>query len=108
MASRRGGRTDDAAITGQRDAGQQQHFLPASAPSEQASVLAAPFGTSNLTPVPVAAAAAGGRCGDQAWLNGLQAALKKVPTVVKVQDLGASSDGQAEQIQVLSDVSRGT
>jgi len=86
--------------------GNNSDFLPASAPSEQASVLAAPFGTTNLTPVPIVAAAPGGTL-NQAWLTGLQAALKKVPTVVKVQDLGVSSDGQAEQLQVLSDVSQG-
>src|ERR1700678_2156938 len=82
--------------------GNNSNFLPASAPSQQASDLAAPFGTTNLTPVPVVAAAPGGTL-DQAWLTGLQAALAKVPTVVKVNDLGLSSDGQAEQIQGLSE-----
>ncbi|HYB85708.1 MAG TPA: hypothetical protein VEC76_02565, partial [Streptosporangiaceae bacterium] len=34
-------------------------FLPASAPSEHAATLAAPFGTANLVPIPVVAARTG-------------------------------------------------
>ena len=48
---------------------------------------------------------------DQAWLASLSAKLDKVPTVVKVNDLGVSAartgvDGQAAQLQVLSNVSQ--
>src|SRR6201993_3048089 len=40
--------------------GNNSAFLPASAPSEQAAQLAAPFGATNLVPVPVVAARTGG------------------------------------------------
>jgi RND superfamily putative drug exporter len=43
---------------------------------------------------------------DQAWLASLQHSLGTVPTVVRVRDLGRSSDGQAEQLQVLSNVAQ--
>jgi putative drug exporter of the RND superfamily len=82
-------------------------FLPANAPSNKAAELAAPFGVStNDTPVPVVAAVSQGTLtqADQAWLTGLQHHLTSVPTVVKVTDLGRSGDGQAEQLQVLSNV----
>jgi RND superfamily putative drug exporter len=87
--------------------GNNSSFLPASAPSEQAAELAAPFGTTNLSPIPVVAAETGSGSLDQAWLTGLASALKRVPTVVKVNNLGTSADGQAVQLQVLSDVSQG-
>jgi putative drug exporter of the RND superfamily len=88
-------------------------FLPASAPSEQAATLAAPFGGTNLIPVPVVAAVGSGTLSpaDQAWLGTLSNDLLKVPTVVKVHNLGTSTPsatvpGQAAQLQVLSDVSQ--
>jgi len=84
-------------------------FLPASAPSEQAAVLAAPLGLkSNETPVPVVAAVSQGTLtqADQTWLTGLQHRLGTVATVVQVRDLGVSGDGQAAQLQVLSDVAQ--
>jgi putative drug exporter of the RND superfamily len=86
--------------------GNNSAFLPASAPSEQAAVLAAPFGGTNLTPVPVVAAVSQGTltAADSAWLVGLQHDLSTVPTVAVVHDLGRSADGQAEQLQVLSNV----
>jgi len=86
--------------------GNNSAFLPASAPSEQAAQLAAPFGGSNLIPVPVVAAANSGTltAADTAWLGTLQHDLATVPTVVAVHDFGRSSDGQAEQLQVLSNV----
>jgi RND superfamily putative drug exporter len=93
--------------------GNNSSFLPASAPSEQASQLAAPFGTTNLIPVPVVAAVSSGTLtsADQAYLSTLTTDLGKVKTVVKVNDLGLSAarpgvSGQAEQLQVLSDVSQ--
>jgi len=94
--------------------GNNSAFLPANAPSEHAAQLAAPFGGTNLVPVPVVAARTSGTftAADQAWLNRLVADLGKVPTVVKVHDLGTSApsaalSGQAAQLQVLSDVSTG-
>jgi RND superfamily putative drug exporter len=89
--------------------GNNSAFLPASAPSEHAANLAAPFGSTNLIPVPVVAAASQGTLtpADQAWLTRLQHDLGTVPTVVKVHDLGRSADQQAEQLQVLSNVSGG-
>jgi RND superfamily putative drug exporter len=89
--------------------GNNSAFLPASAPSEHAANLAAPFGISiNETPVPVVAAVSQGTLttADQAWLTSLQHDLGTVPTVVKVQDLGRSGDGQADQLQVLSNVAQ--
>jgi len=88
--------------------GNNANFLPASAPSEHALQLAAPLGGSTLTPVPVVAASQGALTpADQAWLGQLQQDLGKVPTVVRVRDLGRSPDGQAAQLQVLSSVSGG-
>jgi RND superfamily putative drug exporter len=89
--------------------GNNANFLPANAPSEHALKLAEPLGGSTLTPVPVVAASAHGglTAADQAWLQKLQQDLSHVPTVVKVRDLGHSPDGQAAQLQVLSNVSQG-
>ena len=89
--------------------GNNSAFLPASAPSEKAAQLAAPFGGTNLTPVPVVAAVSQGTltAADAAWLTTLQHDLGTVPTVVTVHDLGRSADGQAEQLQVLSNVGGG-
>jgi putative drug exporter of the RND superfamily len=91
--------------------GNNSAFLPASAPSQQAADLAAPFGAKNLIPVPVVAAVTSGQLttADQAWLTTLAADLGKVPTVVRVHDLGvsapsASVSGQAAQLQVLTNV----
>ena len=89
--------------------GNNSAFLPASAPSEQAAQLAAPFGSTNLIPVPVVAAVSQGTLttSDVAWLATLQHDLGTVKTVVSVRDLGRSADQQAEQLQVLSNVSGG-
>jgi putative drug exporter of the RND superfamily len=86
--------------------GNNSAFLPASAPSERAAQLAAPFGTTNLIPVPVVAAVSQGTLttADEAWLTTLQHDLGTVPTVTTVKDLGRSADGQAAQLLVLSDV----
>ncbi len=89
--------------------GNNSAFLPASAPSEQAAQLAAPFGSSNLIPVPVVAAVSQGTLttADTAWLATLQQDLGAVQHVVKVRDLGRSADQQADVLQVLTDVSGG-
>ncbi|HJY58860.1 MAG TPA: MMPL family transporter, partial [Streptosporangiaceae bacterium] len=90
--------------------GNNSAFLPASAPSEQAAQLAAPFGATNLVPVQVIAAVNQGTLSteDTTWLATLQHDLATVPTVVSVRDLGRSADQQAEQLQVLSDVNQGS
>ena len=95
--------------------GNNSAFLPASAPSEHATELAAPLGLSlTTTPVPVVAAVSTGSftAADRTYLGTLQTSLSTVKTVVKVRELGESAvpgpngaAGQAAQIQVLSDVS---
>jgi putative drug exporter of the RND superfamily len=96
--------------------GNNSAFLPASAPSEHATNLAAPLGISlSVTPVPVVAAVSTGSfsTADQTFLGTLETDLAKVPTVTKVRQLGESAvpgpngvAGQAAQIQVLSNVSQ--
>jgi RND superfamily putative drug exporter len=96
--------------------GNNSAFLPASAPSEKATNLAAPLGISlSVTPVPVVAAVSTGSfsAADQAWLGTLATDLGKVATVTKVSNLGESTvpgpngvAGQAAQLQVLSTVSQ--
>jgi RND superfamily putative drug exporter len=89
--------------------GNNSAFLPASAPSQHAADLAKPFGANNLIPVVVVAAVSQGTItpADQAWITSLQHKLGTVKTVVTVHDLGTSSDQQAEQLQVLSNVNGG-
>jgi putative drug exporter of the RND superfamily len=89
--------------------GNNSAFLPANAPSEKAAELAAPFGSTNLIPLAVVAATGQGTLStaDTAWLSTLQDDIGSVPTVVRVRDLGRSADQQAEQLEVLSDVSGG-
>jgi putative drug exporter of the RND superfamily len=84
-------------------------FLPASAPSEKAAVLAAPFGTAGLQPVPVVAARTGSplTAADQTAMSGLQARLRSVPGVSKVVNAGVSADGHAEQLVVLAALNGG-
>ncbi len=79
-------------------------FLPASAPSEQAAVLAAPFGTAGLQPVPVVAARTASRLtpADVAAMSALQGKLKSVSGVSKVLDAGVSPNGHAVQLVVLA------
>jgi RND superfamily putative drug exporter len=79
-------------------------FLPAGAPSQHAADLAAPFGSTNLIPVPVVVANPSGTL-NTTWVAGLEAAFKKVRTVVGVHDLGVSSDRHAQMLQVMSNVS---
>jgi putative drug exporter of the RND superfamily len=85
-------------------------FLPASAPSEHAATLAAPLGTTNLFGIPVLAARSGATLtpADVAAVSALQGQLSKVSGVTRVQDLGRSPDGQAEQLQVLAQASGGS
>src|SRR5215469_8067843 len=83
-------------------------FLPASAPVEKAAALAAPFGTSNLIPMPVVAARATGplTAADTAAIATLQGDFKTVSGVKRVLDLGmsqpsATEPDQADQLLVL-------
>src|SRR5215472_17225761 len=83
-------------------------FLPASAPVEKATVLAAPLGPTNLVPVPVVAARATGplTAADTAAIARLEGKLRTVSSVRRVTDLGASqpsaaNPGQAVQLVVL-------
>jgi RND superfamily putative drug exporter len=80
-------------------------FLPASAPSEHAAELAAPFGTANLIPIPVVVARPGSPLtpADVAATTALQQQLRTVPTISRVLDLGRSADGQAVQLVVLAE-----
>jgi putative drug exporter of the RND superfamily len=89
--------------------GNNQKFLPASAPSSQAATLAAPFGTANKQPVPVVAATRSGTLtpADITAISALQANLAKVPGIAKVVNSGRSTDGQAEQLVALANFSGG-
>jgi putative drug exporter of the RND superfamily len=84
-------------------------FLPASAPVEKATALAAPFGTANLIPIPVVVArtTAPFTAADTAAITRLQSDLRTVPNVKRIIDLGASqahgtTPGQADQLLVLA------
>jgi putative drug exporter of the RND superfamily len=79
-------------------------FLPASAPSERAAVLAEPFGTAGLQPIPVVAARTATPLtpADETAMATLQGRLKSVSGVAKVLDAGVSPDGHAEQLVVLA------
>ena len=84
-------------------------FLPASAPSQHAVDLSAPFGTANFIPIPVVAARSGSAltAADDAAMTSLQKQLTTVPGVARVLDGGRSADGQAEQLEVLADQNSG-
>ncbi|HUD35528.1 MAG TPA: MMPL family transporter [Streptosporangiaceae bacterium] len=84
-------------------------FLPASAPVEKATALAAPFGTQNLMPIPVVVTRANGplTAADTTAIDGLRADLKTVSGISKVINLGdsplkASTPGQAAQLLALA------
>ena len=79
-------------------------FLPASAPSEHAAELAAPFGTANLLPVPVLAARAGAplTAADITAIAQLQGRLRSVSGVNNVLDVGTAVGGHAKQLVVLA------
>ncbi|HWF80346.1 MAG TPA: MMPL family transporter [Streptosporangiaceae bacterium] len=83
-------------------------FLPANAPVEKATALAAPLGPTNLIPIPLVAARATGplTAADTAAIARLQGELKTVSGVRRVLDLGtsqpsAANPGQANQSLVL-------
>ncbi len=87
-----------------------QKFLPASAPSSKAAVLAAPFGTADRQPIPVVAATTNGTkltAADTVALTRLQSELATAPGITKVIDAGRSADGQAQQFVALASYSGG-
>ena len=84
--------------------GNNAKFLPASAPSEHAATLAAPFGTANLVPIPVVVARSGSSLtpADVTAVTNLKGQLGHVASVSKVIDAGRSPDGHAWQLIVLA------
>jgi RND superfamily putative drug exporter len=84
--------------------GNNQKFLPASAGSSQAAVLAAPLGTAGKQPIPVVAATTSGplTAADSAALTGLKSQLATVPDITKVIDAGQSADGRAVEYVALA------
>ena len=82
-------------------------FLPASAPSNQAAVLAQPLiGSINQSEVPVVAVTSGSRldASDEAALKRAVGELGQVKSVKSVDFLGASPNGKAAQLLVISSV----
>ena len=83
-------------------------FLPASAPSNQAAVLAEPLiGSINQAPVDIVAVTSAPRfsAADRAAIARVAARLRGVPTVHKVEFLGTAPDQRAQLELVLSSVS---
>lgn len=80
-------------------------FLPATAPSMEASALAAPFQNASLASATLVVARTGGLTGaDDAAVDRLETRIKAVPHVKVVVDLGVSADGMARQALVEADV----
>src|SRR4029077_12203848 len=79
-------------------------FLPASAPSEHAATLAAPFGTANLVPIPEVVARSGSSLtpADVTAVTNLKSQLGHVASVSKVIDAGRSPDEHAWQLIALA------
>ncbi len=79
-------------------------FLSSSAPSQRAATLAAPVlgSIAKNSQVSIVAARGSGTidAADQAALARLAAAVRKVPKVESVRELGVSADGQAVSLQV--------
>jgi RND superfamily putative drug exporter len=79
-------------------------FLPASAPSSRAATLAAPLlgSVNDNSQITVVAARSDGKLSapDQNALSALARAIRRVPRVMSVNELGASPDDEAIQIQV--------
>jgi putative drug exporter of the RND superfamily len=79
-------------------------FLPPSAPSQQAIVLASSLQKANLTSVTVIAARPAGplTAADQSAVQRLDQALAKVADVVSVREVGQSPDHHAVQIKTFA------
>jgi putative drug exporter of the RND superfamily len=84
--------------------GSDQDFLPTNAPSIRAVKLAAPFGATSVTPISVVIARSSAplTTEDVQAISSLEAQLRTVRGVSLVSDLGRSSDGHGEQLQVLA------
>jgi len=80
-------------------------FLPPSAPSMQASAMAAPFQDSSLAAATLVAAREGGlTTADNAAIDALELKVRAVPHVKVLVDFGVSADGGARQALVQADV----
>ena len=81
-----------------------QKFLPASAPSQHAIDLAAPFGNASLLPIPIIAATTSGPLtpADTAALTAMAAKIAADPNIKQVKDVGQSANGQAVQLVALA------
>ena len=83
-------------------------FLPASAPSNQAAVLAEPLiGSQTQSQVPIVAVTSSPAlaAADRSAVNGLVARLHHVPSVLSAHYLTTSPDGRAAELLVVSSVS---
>jgi putative drug exporter of the RND superfamily len=89
--------------------GNNAKFLPASAPSQHAIDLAAPFGNASLLAIPVIAATSGGplTAADTAALAVMQRKIAADPAIRQVKDVGQSPDGHAVQLLALADNASG-
>ncbi len=83
-------------------------FLPASAPSIQASNLAGPFQNSTFAAATIVGVRSNGALTtqDQSALDAIENAVKKLNHVKVVRDLGVSRDGGARQALVQANVAR--
>ncbi len=81
-----------------------EKFLPASAPSEHAIALAAPFGNASLVPIPIIAATTSGPLtpADSAALATMARKIAADPGIRQVKDVGQSANGQAVQLLALA------
>jgi RND superfamily putative drug exporter len=80
-------------------------FLPTSAPSQQASSLAAPFQTTNPNATAQIVASRSGTPlspADDAAIDNVERATARVPGVLSVRDLGTSADHQARKALVVT------
>jgi putative drug exporter of the RND superfamily len=79
-------------------------FLPASAPSQHAIDLSAPFGNASLVPIPIVAATTSGPLtpADTAGLTTMARKIAADPDIKQVKDVGQSANGQAVQLLALA------
>ncbi|MGH3408903.1 MAG: MMPL family transporter [Streptosporangiaceae bacterium] len=79
-------------------------FLPASAPSQRAIDLSAPFGNASLVPIPILAATTSGplTAADVTALTTMSRKIAADPDIKQVKDVGQSANGQAVQLLALA------
>ncbi|HET9847741.1 MAG TPA: MMPL family transporter [Candidatus Dormibacteraeota bacterium] len=85
-------------------------FLPASAPSQHAATLAAPFQTTNVGATALMIATRGDgilTASDDAAVDRAEQAIGELPGVVSVRDQGRSADGQARKALVVTESNGG-